>query len=71
MIINESDRPYFGRYYATLVGHTITESGFTEDGFPYFIAEKGGESICIELMQDPEGNGPGFLGGLPEPRGGA
>ena len=58
-------------YLKGLVGATIVEAGVGADdadgeGFPYFVIEKDGERTTVEVSQDPEGNGPGFLFGLPD-----
>lgn len=56
------------RYMAALVGGTIEKTGVTPDGFPFFVVrEKTGKRLTIEVSQDEEGNGPGFLFGLPSP----
>jgi len=55
----------YNTYYRQLVGCLITGVGVSEDGFPFFIvAPRGGttkRSYRIEISQDPEGNGAGFL----------
>lgn len=63
-------------YMKALVGGKIIEAGmgdvvlgeygFGNEGFPYFIVEKNGEQFRVEVSQDSEGNGAGFLFGLPE-----
>lgn len=60
---------FIQRYMKALVGCTIIATGATIDGFPFFVAsdEHGVEYKC-EVSQDEEGNGPGFLFGLPMPR---
>lgn len=68
-------REYYRRYYKQLVGATIIEfvgmnqdesMGFDE-GFPCFkVKFKDGTYGLIEVSRDPEGNGGGFLFGLPE-----
>ncbi len=69
MHISEQDRKYFRKYYSHLKGCKIVGTGFS-NGFPYFTAEKDGQRFKVEISQDPEGNGPGFLFGLPIPAGG-
>ncbi len=54
-------------YYGQLVGMKIIKSGFTEGDeglglFPFFILrDKAGDLLRVEVSQDEEGNGPGFL----------
>ena len=65
---------FYIRYYSQLVGAIIT--GFTmvpdeyEDHiiWPTFTAQKGKETFTLEISQDPEGNGEGFIFGLPDVR---
>ena len=54
-------------YLKTMVGGTIKSVGVTDDGFPFFVVQKGRDSYTVEVSQDEEGNGPGFLFGLPVP----
>jgi hypothetical protein len=58
-------------YMKGLVGGKIVDagSGDSYDDFPYFIVQhpKYGK-LKVEVSQDPEGNGPGFLFGLPDVR---
>ena len=65
---------YWKKYYGSLKGATIVSfDGMTEneewgDGFPTFtIRFANGEVGQIEISQDPEGNGGGFIFGLPTP----
>jgi hypothetical protein len=59
-------------YYAQLEGATIlkflgTEPEFASRGFPRFSAKlKNGEVVELVLSQDEEGNGGGFMFGLPD-----
>jgi hypothetical protein len=61
---------YWKNYYGSLEGATILKFlGMSEadygDGFPKFLVQlKNGEKIEIEISQDPEGNGGGFIFGL-------
>lgn len=63
---------WYGNYFGQLVGATIT--GFTlvkdddmGDFWPTFkVKLAGGEEIEVEVSQDEEGNGPGWLFGLPQ-----
>lgn len=52
------------KYLAPLKGRTIKTVGVSEDGFPFFTLDDGKK---IEVSRDEEGNGPGFLFGLPVP----
>jgi hypothetical protein len=63
---------YFAKYYGDLVGATIlsfdgmqNEDCDFGDGFPSFTVKfKDGEIGQIQISQDPEGNGGGFVFGL-------
>jgi hypothetical protein len=63
---------YFAKYYGDLVGATIlsfdgmqNEDCDFGDGFPSFTVKfKDGEVGQIQISQDPEGNGGGFIFGL-------
>ena len=66
------NRSWMRKYMAALVGGRITQAGVTKDGWPYFnvsvrVPGMGEVSFKVEVSQDPEGNGPGFLFGLPDP----
>ena len=54
-------------YYAGLKGYTVKETGIGEDGFPFLIMRKGKDELKVEVSMDEEGNGAGFLFGLPMP----
>lgn len=59
------------KYYQGAIGFKIVGVGITEDGFPQLILQKGRgktrEEIVLEVSCDEEGNGAGFLFGLPLP----
>jgi hypothetical protein len=63
---------YFAKYYGDLVGATIlsfdgmqNEDCDFGDGFPSFTVKfKDGKIGQIQISQDPEGNGGGFVFGL-------
>ena len=63
---------FFTKYYGDLVGATIlsfdgmqNEDCDFGDGFPSFTVKfKYGEIGQIQISQDPEGNGGGFIFGL-------
>ena len=57
---------FYDTYYRQLVGTTIV--GFKmAGGWPTFTVKKGKKTFEIEISQDPEGNGPGFIFGLERP----
>ncbi len=64
---------FWKNYYKGLEGATITKfSGMHEadfgDGFPaFFVKFADGSEGIIEISRDPEGNGGGFIFGLPTP----
>jgi hypothetical protein len=67
---------FWNKYYGSLVGATIVsfDGMNTEDdlgdGFPTFTVKfKNGSVGQIEISQDPEGNGGGFIFGLENPNG--
>lgn len=64
MHIRDTDKPFYLKYYKALEGRTIIKTGVNADGFPFFILDD--KTVC-EISQDPEGNGPGMLFGLPRP----
>lgn len=67
--MNKAQQAFYRKYYATLIGGTIVQTGVTDDGWPQLVVKMPtGETYTCEVSQDPEGNGPGFLFGLPEPR---
>ena len=55
------------KYYQQLVGATITQFDFNDEGggldpFPcYTVQDKDGKILKIEISRDEEGNGGGFL----------
>ena len=69
---------FWKNYYSSLEGATILKfNGMVEDdgnpyaqeGFPsYTVKFANGEIGDIEISQDPEGNGGGFIFGLPIPK---
>jgi hypothetical protein len=71
--MDKQARAFFTKYYAQLKGAKIIETGIGPDeeygpGFPYLMVElANGEKAKLEISQDEEGNGPGFLFGLPLP----
>jgi hypothetical protein len=60
---------FYDRYFSQLVGAKILGFEMTRDEdfeyWPTFVVRlKSGEEITIEISQDEEGNGPGFIFGL-------
>ena len=75
---SDKERKWMIEYMTPVVGGTITEVGVTEadefgSAFPYVIVKKPAtktaqaQEFKLEVSQDEEGNGPGFLFGLPSP----
>ena len=61
-----NNRGSYDEHYKQLEGFTIKKFiGTSEedygDGFPQFAISNGKEELMIEVSQDPEGNGGGFL----------
>lgn len=65
---NTDNRKFWRDYYKSLEGGRIVKTGVKDDGFPYLVVEKNGERFECDISADPEGNGPGFLFGLPTPK---
>jgi len=61
---------FYTKYYTQLVGAKITGFELVQDDedvlWPTFTAKKGKDTFTIEVSQDEEGNGEGFLFGLPD-----
>lgn len=73
---DERGKEFYRRYYKQLVGATVIEFvGMNKDedmqwdeGFPCFkVKFKDGTYGLLEISRDPEGNGGGFVFGLPLP----
>lgn len=67
---------FYDKYYSTLNGATIvryeglTTDVFGAEGFPTFSVKlRDGSNAVIEVSRDEEGNGGGFIFGLPLPEG--
>ena len=65
-----ADKTFYQQYYGQLVGGTITEvnmkAGEYDQLWPNIRVEMpNGDIFNLEVSQDEEGNGPGFLFGLP------
>jgi hypothetical protein len=50
------------KYMKHLEGKKIVKTGVTSNGFPFMKLDDGTK---VEVSRDEEGNGPGFLFGLP------
>jgi hypothetical protein len=67
----QQEKKWAEGYYASAIGLTITGvvaryDEYTDRIWPVLIAvDKNGQQYELELSQDPEGNGPGFMFGLP------
>lgn len=59
-----SEKDWLKKYMKYLEGKKIVKTGVNKEGFPFFTLDDGSK---IEVSRDPEGNGPGFLFGLPQP----
>ena len=66
-----NDTNWLKHYYSGAIGFKIVGATISPDGFPQLVCQKGRgkdrEEIVIEVSQDEEGNGAGFLFGLPIP----
>ena len=60
-----SENSWMKKYLKPLEGKKIIKTGVNKDGFPFFTLNDGSK---IEVSRDEEGNGPGFLFGLPDPK---
>lgn len=50
------------KYIEQLKGRTIVATGVNEEGFPLLILDNG---VQVSIARDEEGNGPGWIEGLP------
>ena len=68
----KNENKWLIKYYSGAIGFKIVGATISPDGFPQLICQKGRgkerEEIVIEVSQDEEGNGAGFLFGLPMPQ---
>jgi len=55
-------------YLSLLIGGKIVATGVDSDGYPLVTVEKDEERYVLAVSRDAEGNGPGFLFGLPRPQ---
>ena len=71
----KSSLAFYKKYYGSMKGFTVTAAGAKAEAgevWPTFTLEgkdSNGKKITynVEVSQDEEGNGPGFLFGLPVP----
>lgn len=71
------ERYFWNAYYGQLSGAVIEETSVALDGghygtgqlIPRFVVKlRNGKRYQIELLSDEEGNGAGFIDGLPRPK---
>lgn len=74
MIVSAESKTYYAKYYGDLVGATILSyDGMTEDefgGYPFptfTVRFRDGQKGQIQISQDEECNGGGFITGLALP----
>lgn len=67
MMTKAEEQRFLAAYYAVLKGAVIVDvDGGAE--FPRLVVKTTqGEELIVEVSRDEEGNGPGFLFGLPVP----
>ena len=64
-----NQQEWLEKYYQGLEGYTVIATSIDSFGFPVLLMQKGtGGMRCVEVSRDEEGNGPGFLFGLPAPK---
>lgn len=76
-IRNEEDVKWYDRYFSSLVGCTIEKAvleqdaeGWGDEWWPTLTCRSPtGKVFMVSVSQDEEGNGPGWLFGLPTPEG--
>lgn len=68
---DQNDRKWTQAYLQGCVGFKIVGATLSKDDFPQIIIQRGRgksrEEIVLEISRDEEGNGPGFVFGLPIP----
>ena len=70
---DDKAKKYYESYYGSLAGAVIDsvniiiedEYGNSEFWPTFNVTLKDGFKVVLEIAQDPEGNGPGFIFGLP------
>lgn len=71
VIVNDLHVRWLTNYYSFLLDAKVTKVEMREDEdglWPTITIEKDGEVFEIEISRDEEGNGPGFIHGLPFPQ---
>ena len=67
-----TESEWLTKYLAPLAGATIKSVEIKADDDGYWptlhVKTKEGDGLTLEVPQDEEGNGPGFIFGLPMPR---
>ena len=63
---------FYRRYYGVLVGYQVDSVALAQDEggalWPTLtMTKQGSPDLEVEVSRDEEGNGPGFLLGLPRP----
>ena len=59
---------WWRQYYGTLIGATVTAVRIDDDQWATIVFKgKDGTEYKCEISRDEEGNGPGFMFGLPNP----
>lgn len=70
--MSHPDVTFLQEYLQPLVNGKVVSVGVNEDdegAWPVIVVESPtGETFTLEVSRDEEGNGPGFLFGLPIPR---
>lgn len=71
--LSEQERKFYTEYYKSLEGGIITKVSLSEEDdegntWPQLEVTNGDTTFYIEVSRDEEGNGPGFLFGLIDPR---
>ena len=67
MSIKEKENQFYNKYYSQLQGFKIESFQMVDSddeyirNFPSFTLSKGKQKVKIEVSQDEEGNGGGFL----------
>lgn len=73
MSTTRTEKDFWTDYYKQLVGAVVVGFGVVEEDdefWPCFnVKLVTGEVVQIDVSQDEEGNGPGFLFGLPSVKG--
>jgi hypothetical protein len=66
-----SEQEFYNKYYGALKGAKIIDAGAKEQDdevWPFIkVQMENGDEMECEISRDPEGNGPGFMFGLPRP----